>query len=336
MIESLFYNLKNPHQLIIDKRMIDDENLDEDCILCETLVSVISPGTEIAAYIGEPPLRPVKPYPRLLGYCNVARVMKVGDNVSSVSAGDRVLTGFHHCSHFLADENAILSVIPDGVEDRLAACSYLYHLGYDAVLKSNLKLGSSSVVIGLGALGLTSVAMSYRAGAKVYAISDHPVPKEIAKKFGATHVFSRENFEDLEKILGDRLADVVISTTNSWSDWDLALKIAGRNSFIGVIGFPGRGLNSPMNNPLDSQYFYDKQLKIQAVGAAPEMNDSRQFLKFNQRDNLSFILQDIDRGYLEPESLITDMLSWDSLDEAYKNLISRENSPVTYGLEWKK
>jgi threonine dehydrogenase-like Zn-dependent dehydrogenase len=313
MINSKIAYLTNPYKLIFKDKIVDDNGLEKGYILCETLFSVISPGTEVAAYTGAPPLRLGNGYPRLVGYCNVARVIKVGEDVSSVSVGDRVLNGSCHCSHFLIPESDVFAIVPDNVTSRQAACAYLYHLGYDAVLKSGLNYGDSVVVLGLGVLGLASVAMSSRAGANVYAVSDYSVPTQIAKKFGAKQIFDRENFLDLERILGDRLANVVISTSNSWLDWDLALQIAGRNSFIAVLGFPGRGLSSPKNNPLNSQYFYAKQLNIQAVGHAPIENDTRQFLKFNQKDNLSFILSEIEAGYLNPDLLISGVFSWDKL-----------------------
>lgn len=335
MINSKIAYLTDPFKLIFKDKVIDD-SLEKGYVLCETLVSVISPGTEVAAYTGAPPLRPGNVYPRLVGYCNVARVIKVGADVSSVSEGDRVLTGSCHCSHFLIAENDIFSIIPDALESRYAACAYLYHLGYDTVIKSGLSYGSTVVVLGLGVLGLGAVAMSSRAGANVYAISDYSTSAMIAKIFGAKRVFSRDEFEELKLLLGNRLSDVVISTSNSWLDWDLALQIAGRNGFIGVIGFPGRGLSPPKSNPLDSQYFYDKQLHIQGVGLAPEGNDTRQFLKFNQKDNLSFILKEIEAAHLKPDLLISDVFSWDKLEDAYNNLITRDGSSITYALEWKK
>ncbi len=335
MIKSTVCYLTNPYQLIFKDEIIDDENIESGFILCETLVSIISPGTEIAAYVGAQPLRPGNAYPRLVGYCNVARVIKVGPNVSSVSVGDRVLTGACHCSHFLILESNILATVSDKIESRYAACAYLFQIGYDAVIRSGLKQGSSVVVLGLGVLGLGSVAMSSRLGANVYGISDYLIPTEIAKKFGANEIFNRKKIEDLKMLLGNRLADVVISTSNSWSDWDLALQIAGKGSFIGVIGFPGRDLSSPKNNPLDSQYFYDKQLKIQAVGHVIDEDDKSLSLKYNMKDNLSFILSEMERGYLNPELLISNMFSWSKLENAYKNLIKRVDSPITFGLEWK-
>ena len=89
------------------------------------------------------------------------------------------------------------------------------------------------------------------------------------------------------------------------------------------------------NNPLDSQYFYDKQLKIQAVGHVIDEENKSLSLKYNMKDNLSFILSEIESGYLNPELLISSMFSWSKLENAYKNLIKRVDSPITFGLEWK-
>ena len=136
--------------------------------------------------------------------------------------------------------------------------------------------------------------------------------------------------------MGKQLADVVITTSGSWNDWDIALQMASQNGLIGVLGFPGRGEKRPINNPLDSQYFYTKQLKIQAIGRSPENNDSRNFLPFNQKRNLSFILNEFDSNQLDPSKLISGNYKWDKLEDAYKDLISKKDSPITYILEWKK
>ena len=54
-------------------------------------MTAISPGTELAAYVGLPPLRDGPAYPRLQGYCNVGRVLTVGERVRHLVPGQRVL-----------------------------------------------------------------------------------------------------------------------------------------------------------------------------------------------------------------------------------------------------
>ncbi|MEO0443050.1 MAG: zinc-binding alcohol dehydrogenase [Pseudomonadota bacterium] len=326
--------LLNPFELVFADEQLSRDELSDQHLLCETMVSAISPGTELAAYSGMPPLRPGKVYPRLVGYCNVARVIACGRGVQSIAEGDYILTGASHRSHYICTAQDIMAVLPAGISQQHAACTYLYHLAYDAILKSTVCYGSPVVIIGLGALGLSTTAVANNAGAEVYALSEHPIPAEKALTAGAKGVFCRRQIDSLFDRLGERLADTVITTTNSWSDWQLALELAGRNGTISALGFPGRGQSQANLNPLDSQYFYDKQLRIQAVGMAPATIDSREFLKFNEADNIQFLLQQINCGRLNPDLLISGHWPWHQLKQAYDALLARENSPITYLLQW--
>ncbi len=303
-------------------------------VLCETLVSVISPGTELAAFKGLPPLRPGVVYPRLLGYCNVARVLEVGHGVAGVQVGDRVLTFTSHRSAFVIAERDILYKLPETARAEDIACAYLFHLGYNAVLRGNVRAGSRVLVIGLGVLGLTTVAMATLAGARVFALSDQIGPASIALQMGAETVFGRNSLSSLTESIGPDLADLVVSTTNSWSDWQLALQLAGQQGMIAVLGFPGRGEPQPPSNPLDSQFFYMKQLRIEAVGISPEGPDSRGFCRFNERANIDYISNQITRGRLAPSMLISDCYAGANVHQAYRNLLERHASPTTYLLRW--
>ncbi len=334
-IESHTYWLEAPYQLVSKSEFLDEEHLAPDAILCESIISAISPGTEIAAYTGMAPLRPGKAYPRLVGYCNVSQVLKCGREVTNTKPGERILTFSSHRSYFIISEQDVLTVIPENISSEHASCTYLYHLGYDAILKSDIRYGSTVVVIGLGVLGLNAIAMAVNAGANVYAVSNHDKPTDIALKLGAINVFKRNKIDQLENTLGRSLANTVISTTNSWSDWEVALQLSGANGSISVLGFPGRGVDNIPINPLSSQFFYSKQLKIQAVGLSPENNDSRNFLPFNEKSNLTFLLQQIENKKLNPDLIISDIWPWHQLQNAYDSLVTRHNSPITYLLQWK-
>ena len=334
MIKAKVAKLLGPHELVFDDEPIDESLLASDEVLCKTIASAISPGTEIAAYNGTTPLRPMKAFPRLIGYCNVAEIIKIGSDITEYNVGQRILTFSSHRSHFVIKSKEILSIIPDGVSSQLASTAYIYHLGYNAILNSKIKYGSSIVVIGLGVIGLCSIGLSKMAGAEVYGITNHELPKQKALEMGAIEIFSRKEIEILKSKLGRKLADAVITTSNDWNDWKIALDIAGMHSKISVLGFPGRGFDEIPFNPLDSRYFYEKQLQLHAVGMSPEINDSRGFLKFNEKDNLSFILKEIARKNIDPNLIISGEKSWKEIEGAYKSLLSREGSPLTFVLNW--
>lgn len=320
--------LEAPRAVVVRSEPVGE--LREAEILCETIVTAISPGTEIAAYRGLPPLRPGVGYPRLQGYCNVARV--IASKAPGLAPGDRVLSFMSHRSKFRLAASEVLLKLPEVADADAVACAYLYHLGYNAVLRSGVRAGSRVLVIGLGVLGLTSIAMARIAGADVFAITDQPQSAALASGLGA-RVFERSGRVALAAELGAG-ADVVISTVNGWADWQLALEAAAQNGVIACLGFPGRGEDAPDFNPLDSQYFYMKQLRIEAAGWSPETNDSRGFLRFNERDNIRWIASLIAAGRLDPRPLISGRYRGTEIARAYDDLAARKGAPLTFLLEW--
>jgi len=130
------YSLEDKFTLTLVKVEIDESNILPNQFFAKTLYSTISPGTELAAYIGSPPLRPMKVYPRLLGYCNLAEVLATGSEVKNLKAGDKVITFQSHRSHFIAEENTIVVKLKDDSLLEFASATYLYHLPFHALLKS--------------------------------------------------------------------------------------------------------------------------------------------------------------------------------------------------------
>jgi len=299
-------------------------------LLCATLISAISPGTELGAYTGLPPLRDGTGYPRVQGYCNVAEVLAVGDGVQGLAAGDRILSFSSHRSHFHLPAAEVLLRLDPAMDASHIAASYLFHLGYEAVLRAGVRPGSRVLVIGLGALGLAAVALAARAGATVTALTAHLRAAELAQAMGAHQVMARGDTQALAALQ----ADIVITTTNGWADWDLALRAAARRGCIAVLGFPGRGEPPPASNPLDARQFYAKQLRIEAVGMAAELPDSRGLLRFNERDNLQWLAGELHAGRLPAEALISGRYAAARIEDAYRALLTREGSPVTYLLDW--
>lgn len=295
-------------------------------VSCATIVSAISPGTELAAWSGAPLLRPGTGFPRLQGYCNIARVTALGTGVSGIAVGDRVLSFTSHRSAFNIAASDILVVLPEGADAGRMAVTYLFHLGYNAVLRGGVRPGHRVLVIGLGALGLTTVAMASAAGAEVTALSDHPGPAAKALALGAVAVATRS----------DPLppADITVVTTNGWADWDRALAATAPMGTIAVLGFPGRGQGAPERNPLASEHFYVKQLRIEAVGLSPSANDAQGFLRFNERDNLAWIASRIADGRLDADQLISGRYAGSDIARAYEDLWERRGDPITFLLEW--
>jgi len=271
-LEFKIVELIAPRTIQTRNETLDTGTLGASELAAKTICSVLSPGTEVAAYRGDPPLRPMKVYPRVLGYCNVAEVLACGERVSKFRPGDWVLTGQSHRSAFICSEEKVLAKVPQSIDPAAAATTYLFHLGHNALLKGEIKSAENLAIIGLGTLGLATAALANFLGATVYGFSDQAINEGVRHAFGLCMVLKKSDANTMS-ILGEITAgggiDVVVSTSNRWMDWRLALSLPRMEGRICVLGFPGRTEGPPDFNPLSSEYFYDRQLKIIACGFMP-------------------------------------------------------------------
>tara|TARA_B100000809_G_C15117114_1_gene522884 strand:+ start:1185 stop:2210 length:1026 start_codon:yes stop_codon:yes gene_type:complete len=337
-IENQIIELHSPRNLIVKKYPLDIGNLKDNEVAAETLYSAISPGTEVAAYRGDPSLRPSEAYPRVVGYCNVAEVIDKGSSVSTYEVGDRILTFQSHRSAFVCSEESIITNLPNNVDLMKASTTYLFHLGYNALLRGNLKPGHNVAIVGLGTLGLTAVALASMFGANVYAFSNQSTSLELAKEFGSRKTFRKNNQNASEVInqdTGSTGIDIVVNTSNSWKDWKLAISLPRKGGKICVLGFPGRTEPKPDFNPLDSQFFYDNQLTLIACGYSPDHIIDAHDVRFTVKRNCKFILDLIVGNKLPASHIISSVFDWYDIQKAYEAIADRKIFYLTGILKWK-
>ena len=337
-LHSTVVELHSPKTVKFTKQQLKIDDLDALELAAETIYTAISPGTELAAYRGDPPLRPGKIYPRFVGYCNIAEVIAKGNSVSHYEIGDKILTFQSHRSAFICDEKSVITKIPDGSNLELAVTTYLFHLGYNSLLKGGLKPGHNIGVIGLGTLGLATVALGNLFGANVYGFSNLPKNLKLADRFGAHHTYKKDH-KDITDILGCETKgiglDITITTSNTWDDWLLALNLPRYGGTICVLGFPGRNQPSPNLNPLSSQFLYDKQLNIISCGYTPRIDIDPKDIRFTMSRNCEFLLNLILQNKLPADQLISTVSNWNEIEDLYKIMDERNDHFLTGVLKWK-
>lgn len=331
-MKSLVYQLQAPKKLELIEENID--SIGETQICAETFYSAISPGTEIAAWQGKPPLRPSKVYPRLQGYCNLARVIKVGKKVSTVSEGDWVLTHQSHRSHILINESDVLVGFSELTTEQAkrVVTTYLFHLGYSALLTGGYFPGHNVSIIGLGALGYTTASLVELFGGKPHIISSQ-TGRESVFNSDYVSISSREFMENDDSRLENY--DITILTSDRWEDYLLSLKLLKLGGTGVLLSFPGRDLPLPSFNPLDSSLLYDKQLSLKYAGYVTEKDVSDIDVRFTLKKNMNYLSQLILDGRLKTEALSNYVRKWDELDSMYEELSTRKVTEFTGILEWK-
>src|SRR4051794_9019544 len=167
-----------------------------------------------------------------IGHEYVGIVDQVGDAVTTVTPGDFVVGGFLHsdntcavcakgmhanCQHGggydgcqaekirIPNADGTLMATP-GQPDAdlipsLLALSDVMATGWHAAVSAGVQPGSSVVVVGDGAVGLSGVLAAAQLGATpIIAMSRHHDRQQVAKEFGATHVIAERGDEGLAQV----------------------------------------------------------------------------------------------------------------------------------------
>lgn len=316
--------------LRIEERELNADAIKGDQLYVETLVSALSTGTDLGNYLGDSGYVPDAPsYPRAVGYSNVGVVARAGMDVCMLREGDRVFSMRPHLSAYIAGEKELLIRIPDGVEPEEASLIYLAQLGLAAMRQANYQAGETVAVIGLGVIGLCTVAVARALGAQVTAVANSPLRAEAAKQLGAHHAMLSGAEVRPE-------SDIVILTANQWDAYRQAVEMARHSGRVCVLGFPGRGQPAPDFNPFDPRWFYAKQLTLISAGQSARVECAIDELRFNLRRNLELILSLLASGDVSFAPVITHRLPAERMREAYELARSHDKGLMGAVFEWKK
>jgi threonine dehydrogenase-like Zn-dependent dehydrogenase len=330
--EKVIYKLASPKCLVVEPSLSAKKGLEKNEIYAKTVYSVISRGTEIAAWLGHPPLRPTKNvYPRLVGYCNMAQIVSIGEKVKSIKTGDYILTHQCHRRDFVCEESDVILTFPESTpneELKKLTATYLYHLGYVALIKAQYFPGLEVAIIGMGLLGVCTATLIDQFGGSSVCYTGN------ARRNFPIHM--RKNIRDKDRIEEEPLteakgADIVINTSDSWSDHYLSMKIVRYGGDVVCLGFPGRQEESTIGNPLASEFFYDKQISLHHCGYVAKKDCPRVENRFTLKRNMEYLASLIQSGKINPSDIINGEYYWTELADAYKNL-EKKSGPVGTGL----
>jgi 2-desacetyl-2-hydroxyethyl bacteriochlorophyllide A dehydrogenase len=181
-------------------------------------------------------------YPFYPGYASVGTVEALGEEVTTLSVGDRVAVRIKHASHALVAA-ADCHPIPAGLPWEAAVWFALAKITFHGAHAARYQLGDSVLIIGAGPIGQMSVRWAQAAGATSIIVVDAvPNRMELARQGGATATIVAPIGEAKEVILtagGGRLPRVVIDSTGHAGVFASALTLADRYGTVIILGDTG-------------------------------------------------------------------------------------------------
>ena len=165
-------------------------------LLVETVVSAISPGTELLVYRGEVPpgmaldasidgMGSAARFPLKYGYSTVGRVVALGPGVDEGWRGRSAFCLHPHESRFLARAGELYPV-PDGVSAEDAALYPSAETALTLVMDGRPMIGEHVAVFGQGIVGLMVTALLARFPlASLVTFDLHPLRRRLSRELGA-------------------------------------------------------------------------------------------------------------------------------------------------------
>lgn len=318
------------------------EPLKEDEVLIRTKFSLISPGTELALYTGthvgltDPNNRYAK-YPFYPGYAAVGEVVELGgklvESSSTLALGDLVYFMGRHAAYnvgsFSNERDFPVIRLNSDKDLEQVVFTRLAAITMTSIIQSNIQIGDTVAVIGMGLIGNLAAQLYALMGANVVAVDVIEQRLQIARETGITQtILSGSDVDlhkELESITGESYADIVVEATGSPKLIVPALDLAKQLGQVVALGST-RG-----HVDLDV-YKYIHSKGINFVGAHEGLQHHP---KFPSRLEISrYILRLIEQNALKLEPLITHRLSYSEAKLGYDMLLNQQEQALGVLLQW--
>jgi 2-desacetyl-2-hydroxyethyl bacteriochlorophyllide A dehydrogenase len=300
-------------------------------IIARAEASLISPGTELANFLGKTAQRtPQSSEPYLPGY-SFAGVVVEADVDAPFAVGDRIAGPLPHAS--LADEArserlARMTKIPGQVSSTQAAFTQLAAIAINAVRPAQIELGDRIVVVGAGLVGLLAAQLARLNGASPVVVLDLiPERRKRAAKLGFA-AFST-NDDDLVKVAPDGF-DVVIEATGSPHAFVPALHLAARGGRVVLLGST-RGSVTDFS-PYDDIHLKGLRLVGAHVSTSPKQATVRD--RWTEAENRRYLLDAMRDGLLDIGQLITDVVSPAQAPAMFQALAKHPGEHLGVVIDW--
>ena len=312
----------------------------ENEVTVELEYSAISSGTEKANFVGERNGTNVSEedapkFPRTVGYSAAGVVTAVGSGVDDIKVGDRVIVFWgKHKKNITVSRNNVVK-IPDEVSAKEAALTFIATFPLAAIRKTRLEIGESSLVMGLGILGLYAVQLLRAAGSYPVIAAD-PVKerRELALKLGADVALdpTASDFVQTVKKISDGGVNVCIEVTGLGIGLIQALDCMKRMGRVALLG-------CTRSSKFEIDYYGKVHGRgISLIGAhtmaRPKIESSAGL--WTDEDDLKTVLRLIKGKRLNFKDMICEIHSPAEAQEVYMRLATEKNFPIGVLFDWRE
>lgn len=332
-------NIRYHGEFDVSLETLDLEPMKKNEIRCKAIKSLVSIGSETIVYRRQ--FDALHRYPSILlsestpfGYSMTAEVIDVGEDVKGYKAGDIVYATNSHAQYFnIEPDLKVVEKKPVDISVDELCWNTLLRCSLYAVMKAEVKPGSTVVILGQGILGTGCVQFARILGASKIIVADPLKTRaERAYKFGATNSYQAYGSDiiDIVKELNDgKLADAVIDATASAEGFSQACELTRRAGHISLLADPPNPLNQHIGPSILINY-----LNVHGVYIRMQVLDVNAFEPLTVQDIHNRIYSYIRSGELDVKGMITGYESPENCKEVYQMLYENRDEHLGIIYDW--
>jgi threonine dehydrogenase-like Zn-dependent dehydrogenase len=220
-------------------------------VLVRSVVSLISPGTEMLVYRGEatPEMFDTAAagsgggpagYPLKYAYQVVGRVEEVGPGARHAE-GDLVFARHPHQDRFVVrDDPATVPTVPEDLPPERAVFANLVDVAVSAVHDVPIRIGDAVVVYGGGIIGSLCAQLARATAGTVVVVDASGARRELAREWGADVAVDPAAAPlAIHQLTAGRGADVAIATSGTSADLQPAIEATGVEGTVVAVTLSG-------------------------------------------------------------------------------------------------
>ncbi|HAF61557.1 MAG TPA: hypothetical protein DCK95_04450 [Anaerolineaceae bacterium] len=335
-------------KLVFKEENLDPTTIGSNQILIEAETSVISAGTELAAFTalskGVYKKGSRNAYPWRPGYGLIGRVLEKGNHITRVANGDHIFCFGTHASHqfYEMDESGQKPFqsafkIDEDIPAEVAVIARMGLIAITASQISNLLLNSTVAVFGLGTVGNLAAQIFQLHGCCVIGLDPNNNRCAIAKSTGINQVSDTSPESQILKVMeftDGKGADICVDAVGDSCVIKNCLRSATRYGQVILLGSPRADYKANLTEEFNLIHMHSLTLRGALEWHLPAYNADG--IKHSVSSNLDILLNLIRTDQLKVRQLISHIIRPDELLSAYQGLLTRKDKYLSVVIDWSK
>ncbi|MCL4544997.1 MAG: zinc-binding alcohol dehydrogenase [Chloroflexi bacterium] len=342
MLQSKQVVITEPGQAVLQEVQVDETVWGSTEVWIRTRYSLISAGTEGAAFAN---LTGDQRYPVHPGYAAVGEVVHEGSEFPDVHRGDLVFTYARHQLYSRARQLCVK--VPEGIELSSVPFARLATVAMTALRVSNLELGDWAVVIGQGTVGNLCAQLLQLAGVETIGVDVTPHRLDLAQACGISRTIAAHSGDDavVEQVMAltaGRGVEATVEAVGNPRTIHLAARITGRLGEVILLGSPRGRYDADVTEVLNYAHLWSNgcltlkgahewRFPVRAGGDG-RRGDTSPKHSLERNTHIAFRL--MADGRLKVRPLRSHLLSSEQAQTAYVGLRDRKDEYVGVVFDW--